>query len=107
MPQRKGTPTPAQAERIRAAVAWKKAAETELAAAVIDAMRNGASLRETAPVAELSDRTLSRWRQGKGLPTAEELRESRRREDRKRAREFWNAHAHEYGLPLQPDPDQD
>lgn len=75
-PQAKGTPSDEDAARIRAAVVAKRLAEIELAAAVLDAMRNGASIRETALVADVSDRTILRWRKGQGLPTREELREA-------------------------------
>lgn len=72
-PQHKGIVPPAQTERVQAAVEWKKAAELELVNAVVDAMRAGGSISEVAAISGLSERTIIRWRQGKNLPTAEEL----------------------------------
>lgn len=68
-PQHKGIPTPAQAERIRAAVEARDTAEAELVAAVVDALKAGASIRETAAVAGINERTAMRWGHANGWPT--------------------------------------
>lgn len=68
-PQRKGELRPADVERIQKAVELRALAELELVAAVLDAMRHGGSIRETAAASGLSERTVIRWRRGQGLPT--------------------------------------
>lgn len=100
-PQRKGIVPPAETERVQAAVEWKKAADLELVNAVVDAMRAGGSIAEVAAISGLSERTIIRWRQGKNLPTAEELREARRREDHERSIAWFRENAPLYGI----DPD--
>src|SRR4051794_39008027 len=99
-PQRKGIPPKTAAERVQAAVAWRAAAEVEMAAAVVDAMRQGGSIAEVAKLSGLSERTILRWRKGQGLPSAEELRESRRRDDAARSREWFRRVAPEYGITV-------
>lgn len=73
MPQHKGVPRPADVERMQRAVEMKKLAELELADAVVTAMRNGGSIRQVAAACGLSEATVMRWRQGKGLPTHEDV----------------------------------
>lgn len=82
-PQRKGRITPADDERIRKAIEIRQWAELEVVAAVLDAMRHGASIRETAIASGLSERTIIRWRKGQGLPTQDDWhRDSRERRER-------------------------
>lgn len=73
MPQRKGLVRPADAERMQQAVVLRALAELELADAVVTAMRHGGSIREVAAASGLSEATVTRWRQGKGLPTHDDL----------------------------------
>lgn len=73
-PQHKNTPSDRDAERIRKAVEYQRLAQVELVSAVLDAMKHGASIRETALVAGISERTVIRWRQGMGLPTFDDWR---------------------------------
>lgn len=72
MPQRKGVMKPADVERIRKAIEIKALAELELVQSCLDAMKHGASIRATADVSGLSERTIIRWRKGQGLPTLDD-----------------------------------
>lgn len=82
-PQRKGVLRPADVERIQRAVEIRHLAELELVAAVLDAMRHGGSIAETAASSGLSERTIIRWRKGQGLPTHDDWHAgSRERRDR-------------------------
>lgn len=69
MPQRKGIVRPADVERLQRAVEVRALAELELAAAVLDAMKHGGSIREVAAASGISERTIARWRRGQGLPS--------------------------------------
>ncbi|GGO68321.1 helix-turn-helix domain-containing protein [Nocardioides deserti] len=89
MPQRKGIPRPADVERMQRAVELKKLAELELADAVVTAMRNGGSIREVAAACGLSEATVMRWRQGKGLPTHDDIVVKPARERRERLYEAY------------------
>lgn len=68
-PQAKGTPTPRQAERIRAAVEAKEAADAEVVNAVVSALKAGASTREVAAVSGIHESTVYRWGHEHGWPT--------------------------------------
>lgn len=83
-PQKKGTPRPQDVERIRLALEMKKLAEWELRESVVAAMRHGGSIREISYATGLSDSTILRWRQGKGLPTHDDLIVKPAREARER-----------------------
>lgn len=82
-PQRKGVLRPADEDRIHRAREIRDLAELELVTAVLDAMRHGGSIRETALASGLSERTIIRWRKGQGLPTHDDYhrpsREARER----------------------------
>jgi len=71
-PQQRNVVKPDDVERIQRAAELKALAELELVDAVLSAMRHGASIRETAAVSGLSERTIIRWRSGQGLPTHED-----------------------------------
>ena len=73
-PQRKGTPTPEQYRLIYEAREARDAAEAHLVKVVVDAMKAGASHREVAPAAGISDRTALRWGHANGWPTAAQKR---------------------------------
>lgn len=77
-PQRKGLLRPADEERIQRAVEIRALAELELVDAVLTAMKHGGSIRETAMTADLSERTIIRWRKGQGLPTHDDWHRSSR-----------------------------
>lgn len=51
------------AARILAAMAARDASETELRAAVLDAVAHGASVRELADLTGMSPATIQRWKQ--------------------------------------------
>lgn len=89
MPQRKGIPRPVDVERMRRAVELKALAELELVDAVVTAMRHGGSIREVAAVTGLSEATVMRWRQGKGLPTHDDIVVAPARERRERLYEAY------------------
>lgn len=79
-PQHKKVPTPEHQrriekarERLDAARAELEAAEAGLLKATVDAMKAGASHREAAVVAGVSDRTTHRWGKANGWPTAEQV----------------------------------
>lgn len=82
-PQRKGLLRPADEERIQKAVELRALAELELVEAVLNAMRHGGSIRETAIASGMSERTVIRWRRGQGLPTHDDWHQSSR--DRREA----------------------
>lgn len=71
-PQRKGLVRPVDEKRIQRAVELRALAELELVAAVLEAMKQGGSIREVSLASGLSERTVVRWRQGQGLPTQDD-----------------------------------
>lgn len=87
-PQRKGLLRPADVERIERAVELRELATLEMVAAVLDAMKHGGSIRETANAAGLSERTIIRWRKGQGLPTLDDWHRISR-EDREKLYEAY------------------
>lgn len=88
MPQRKGLLRPVDEERLHRAVEIRQLAELELVAAVLEAMKHGASIRETAAASGLSERTIIRWRKGQGLPTHDDWHKDAR-ERQARLYEAW------------------
>lgn len=63
-PQRKGVLNPADAERIQKALSARETADSEVRAAVLAAVKHGASVRELAAFTGLSTNTISRWKRG-------------------------------------------
>jgi len=61
-PQKRGLVNTEDQARISAALAAREAAEDEVRAAVVEAMRNGASVRMVAEASGLSTNTVSRWK---------------------------------------------
>lgn len=85
-PQRRGIVPPENEQRIRDALAGKEAADEELRAAVVAALKAGGSIREVMRVSGLSNDTVQRWGRAGGWPTAEDA--ARRTELRRRNAEF-------------------
>ena len=63
-PQHRGIISDNDQARIRAALDGRDAAEQELRAAVLTAVKNGASVRELGAFTGLSTNTISRWKRG-------------------------------------------
>ncbi len=63
-PQHRGILTDDDKARLRAALAGRDAAEQELRAAVLTAVKHGASVRELGAFTGLSTNTISRWKRG-------------------------------------------
>jgi DNA-directed RNA polymerase specialized sigma24 family protein len=61
-PQPRGAISPADQTRLRAALEAKVNADTEIRAAVLEAVEHGASVRELAAFTGLSTNTVSRWK---------------------------------------------
>lgn len=63
-PQHRGIISDDDQARIRAALEGRDAAEQELRAAVLAAVKRGASVRELGAFTGLSTNTISRWKRG-------------------------------------------
>ena len=63
-PQHRGIISDNDQARIRAALDGRDAAEQELRAAVLTAVKHGASVRELGAFTGLSTNTISRWKRG-------------------------------------------
>lgn len=63
-PQPRGVVPPATARRLKRAAESKRAADLELRAAVVAALRAGGSVREVAVLTQLSTNTVQRWAAG-------------------------------------------
>lgn len=63
-PQHRGLLTDDDQTRLRAALAGRDEAEQELRAAVLAAVKHGASVRELGAFTGLSTNTISRWKRG-------------------------------------------
>lgn len=68
-PQRRGLPSDDDQTRLRAALAGRGEAERELRAAVLAAVKHGASVRELGAFTGLSTNTISRWKRGEWRPS--------------------------------------
>lgn len=63
-PQHRGLVRDDDLARIQAALAAQTAAEVEVRAAVLAAVKHGASVRELGAATGLSTNTISRWKRG-------------------------------------------
>lgn len=63
---------PANVARIKAALEGRDAAEVELRASVVAALRAGGSVREVMRVSGLANDTVQRWGREGGWPTPEQ-----------------------------------
>lgn len=70
-PQKRGEIPPEHQRRMRAACEAYDAAEAERRSAVVDALHDGASVREIAAFLDMSTNTINRWGREGGWPSAE------------------------------------
>lgn len=100
-PQKRGLIPAEHQTRLRAAQEAKAAAEVEMRAAVVEALMDGASVREIAAFLDMSTNTINRWGREGGWPSAEFV--AQREATRKRNAE-WRAFIdqHPQGPPQKP-----
>lgn len=104
MPQHKAIPTPADQRRLERARERHEAAKVEydaalaeLRAATVTAMKNGASFREAAAAAGMSERTVHRWGKADGWRPPEEVEAERVERLERKAAEAQSECGQSYG----------